>query len=712
MKRTLLLIFCGLLTLCIHGQIQRGYVKTRGRMASDGKVIAGKRLPGAVVSVRGRNAVISGNRGDFSLSLAGSSYILQSVQKFGYILNDPDILSRTYTLSSSPLVLVLTTEAEQLDDRLMARDRIKSTLQEQLRKREAEIKRLKEQNKINKEEFDRLFQTLDIEEANNTKLISKMAERYSKIDYDQLDEFNRKVSEYILNGELMRADSLINSKGDIKTRVQTLRQLQRANAEEEQALAKRRKKLEESKEQSRIIGDDLANDCYSKYEIFMLQHRLDSAGYYIEKRTEVDSTKIDWLLIAGNYCQEYLVDYSKAESYYRRAEGLMQDSLDFVMVYNNIATLYYASAHYHQSIEYYQKALLYFSELQQRTSPIAPIIYSNLANSYMFTGDYEKALKCGEESVELSTMIYGEADETTCFTMNNLGLLLCRLQEYDQAMAYLKKVVELTEQNGEKQKYDLATYYNNLGRAYSGKKDYDSTLVYYNKSLKLRKELYGENHPNLANIYNNIGAALMYKGEIPEALEQYGKAVEIWSANEDTRHRLIEPYGNIATCYEALGDKVKALENYEKGQQVAEHYLSKDDQDATLFLPHIYIVLSELAQTSEAYRSRFVSYMDDKMITAFVPKGMAASPASQSGMAGTYFILSYTGWDIDSPTSYFANNAAMQGKPKDVVFMQDGVIIERHFDNMIGASMGMTYMSKEDKTRIRQQYHEWKSAHE
>ena len=125
--------------LALMGQTQHGYVKTKGRLANNGAVIAGTRLSGATVSVKGGNAVLSGNNGTFSLSVPNNNYFLQSVQKDGYVLTDPEVLSKQYSYSKNPLVLVLETPDQQTDDKLAAERKIRRTLQRQLQDKEEEI---------------------------------------------------------------------------------------------------------------------------------------------------------------------------------------------------------------------------------------------------------------------------------------------------------------------------------------------------------------------------------------------------------------------------------------------------------------------------------------------------------------------------------------------------------------------------------------------
>lgn len=119
MKQLLLLLLV-LITISLNAQTQQGYVKTKGRLASNGTVISGTRIPGATIQVKGRTDVLSQSNGTFSFPIPSQNFYLQSVQKQGYVLTDPDMLSKQYTYSNNPLVLVLETPSQQADDKLAA----------------------------------------------------------------------------------------------------------------------------------------------------------------------------------------------------------------------------------------------------------------------------------------------------------------------------------------------------------------------------------------------------------------------------------------------------------------------------------------------------------------------------------------------------------------------------------------------------------------
>lgn len=169
------LLFCvSAFALCAQTQV--GYVKTKGRLTSDGKVVSGKRIGGATIQVKDRSAVVSSVNGDFSFPLVTQNFYLQSVTKNGYVVVDRDILSKQYEYSANPLVIALESASDQLDERLAAERKIRRTLQRDLQKKEDEIEALKEQNRINAEEYRRRLQDIYEQQEKDEKLIAEMVE--------------------------------------------------------------------------------------------------------------------------------------------------------------------------------------------------------------------------------------------------------------------------------------------------------------------------------------------------------------------------------------------------------------------------------------------------------------------------------------------------------------------------------------------------------
>lgn len=328
------------LTLCVSAQSQQGYVKTKGRLGKDGKIIAGNRISGAAIQVKGRTAVISRDNGEFSFPIPSQKFYLLNVSKHGYVLTDPDVLTRMYEYSGNEIIIVMETPEDQLQEQIEAGYRIRATLTEQLMQKEQELTRLKEENLISEKKYLELRRDLLLAQQSNEKLINEMVEEYSKIDYDQLDEFSQRVSESILNGELTKADSLLKSKGSIEDRIKRYNQHQEANRKEHEEIRKRSSALETSEYHAKKEKEDIAQDCYFFYTKCRMLHQIDSAGYYLEQRASLDTLNFDYVWRCGSF---YLNQrkYDKARYYLEclvRNESL--DPVDRGMALNDMAICY------------------------------------------------------------------------------------------------------------------------------------------------------------------------------------------------------------------------------------------------------------------------------------------------------------------------------------------------------------------------------------
>ena len=238
MKKSILFLFF-FTTIFVFGQnTQTGYVKTKGRMDNKGNLIPGTRIGNVAIQLASGNSTVAGANGDFNLTVPDKRFYLNNVQKQGYILTDPDVLKKQYVCSANPLVISMETIEKHEDEKLTAERRLRTQLQKQLWQREAEIDSLKENNKITQDAYRKALQDLYEEQANNETLISEMAERYAEIDYDLLDEFYRQVTYYIENGELVKADSLLRSRGDLNQQVKELHKKSNAIQKEKEKLGK------------------------------------------------------------------------------------------------------------------------------------------------------------------------------------------------------------------------------------------------------------------------------------------------------------------------------------------------------------------------------------------------------------------------------------------------------------------------------------------
>ena len=524
MKKHILLFLAISFAAMASAQTQQGYVKTKGRMVN-GKLVPGQGLKGATVSVHGRTAVlVNKDNGAFSFPVPEAQFRIDSVRKKGYQLVDMDALSKTYKHSANPIYLVMETPEQQMEDQIDNFNKINASQQAMINKLRVEIKQLKEQNKISEEEYRKRLVVIAEMQSENQSLINEMAERYSKIDFDQLDDFNRQVSWLILDGELFKADSLIKSKGNMEERSVELDRIHKANAEEAEKLIQRQENLENSKKFEAKQLEDFASDCYNLHEICILKHNNDSASYWIELIASKDTTNVKWQNDAGSFIQDYIADYEKALSYYNRA---------------------------------LRQSMQQCGELSDWTGSVL----NNIGNIYEIQGNYDKALEYHNKALDSRKTALGEQHPDVASSFNNIGIVYRKQGDYDKALEYYIKALNIREAVLGEQHPDVATNYDNIGNVYSDQGDINKALEYYIKALNIRKAVLGEQHPDVATSYINTGTAFGQQGDYDKALEHFDIALNILKTNFGENH----PF--VANCYNNIGIVYRHKDNYDKANE-------------------------------------------------------------------------------------------------------------------------------------------------
>ena len=738
-KKLILLTLCTIFTwVCTVAQTQQGIVKTPGRLDSNGKVIAGKRIAGATVQAKGRTAVKTGADGTFSFPVQSNKFFIQSVKKQGYILVDPEAITRQYTYSSNPITLVLVIPTEQADDKLAKERQIRNTLEKKLHAREDEIEGLKAQNKISQEDYRKELQRLYAEQESNEKLIKDMAERYTKIDFDELDEFNLHISDCILNGRLIEADSLLRTKGDINARIDRLNKQHEANVEI-------RDNLEKSEAVEQKDREDIAQDCYHRFELFAMDHQNDSAAHYLELRAALDTTNVEWQNQAGMFIAEYLADYSLALSYSFR--GLQQaiqqygeESEETATSYDNIGKIYAFKGWTEEANKFFKKTLLIRKKVFGIEHPATATSYDNIGSIFLAQDFYIIAMRYFENSLNIRERVLNADDPDISTSYNHIGDIHDKAGNYVNALRYYMKALEICEQKSETLNLLTAVCNFNIGSTYYHQGNHIKSIEHYNKALAIRENILGTEHPDVAYTLRAIGDVCYDKGNYSEALEYYRKALIIQEQTQGKMHFEVSvTFNKIANTYYKQGNisKAKDYAYLAMGDSKLTLWsLSKLDLNSILqiipseelevFLSKSGISYNSLknisqAQTKDTYilfhsnvwwKSRkdleklgFCNYMtvnDD------------VDSTSMDGLKGEYYILEFNGVQLFNSILTRPQSTTdielflLKDQPVNIVVLKDGVISKHHFEDKIGVQFGVKEITKEERERINQLYEQWK----
>ena len=595
MKKAFLYVAAMLLCLAASAQTQQGYVKTKGRMVN-GKLVPGQGLKGATVSIKGRTAVlVNTDDGAFSFPVTETQFQLDSVNKKGYQLVDLDACPKIYKYSTNPLYIVMETPEQQLQDKLAAERKIRRNLQKQLQEKENEIEALKDENKITMEEYQNALMQIYAEQENNEQLISNMAKRYAELDYDQLDEFYRQVSYCIENGELVKADSLLRSRGDINAQVHDI--IQRG-----QTLTEQREQLEKAEAMQQADIEEAARRCYSFYETFLAQHLNDSAAYYIELRASLDTTNMQWQDDAGTFLLDFMSDIDKTKKYYEMSLRQAERNHDYdnlVNCYNNMAAMNMISGLFEEMQKNIDMALeLINNGLCTKNSLIADT-YGNIGTIDYFNGDFDKAIENNEKAHQIMLKFSCKDDADIATILNNLGFIYTCAAQFDKALECLGQALQMWKSMYGEEHPDVALVYSNTGNVYISKyykgTDYNKALEYFQKALNIRKAFFGEMHPNVATSYASVGSAYELIGNYEQALEYSLKSKEINETlyGEDYYNLSIDN-SQIGRIYTDMGVYDKAIEYLQKAININIANFGEDHPD----------VASEIISMGVAYQKK------------------------------------------------------------------------------------------------------------
>lgn len=612
MKKAFILLPVLMISLMLSAQTQQGFVKTKGRMVN-GKLIPGHGLKGATVSIKGRTAVlVKADDGAFSFPVTEVQFRVDSVRKKGYQLVDMEACPRTYKYSGNPIYIVMGTPDQQLQDKLNAERKIRRNLRKQLQEKEDEIEALKEQQKISDEEYRQTLQKLYQDQESNEQLISDMAKRYSELDYDQLDEFYRQVSYCIENGELVKADSLLKTKGDVTQQVED--QLRKG-----QAIQERENLLNQAKAVHVANLDELARRCYSYYETFAAQHLNDTAAYYLELRASLDTTNVEWLNEAGKFIKTYIGDYKKSLSIFEKAlrTNLSNEGDDNSLVaesYSFIADIYYCQSKYDLALEYFTKSLLFESNIGLETANLATC-YNNIGIVWFYLGDYSQALDYANKALRIRTKLFDLKNLDLANSYTLISYIYLKQDNYTESMALAEQALNIRVELLEPIHPDIASAYSNLAMVYLAQYNFQKALEYTKKSLDINIELFGKFHPQIAQGYNNLGAICLNMGDYNNAINYLNKAIEIRERVLGINHsETANTYNQLGRSYYCLKNYTEAIKYFDKSLKIREELFGMNHPDIAESYHNIGSIYFTIGENSKAQEYMLKALSLDKNI--------------------------------------------------------------------------------------------------
>ncbi len=547
MKHSFLLLLVAIFAIGnVYAYEQKGYVKTIGRPGKKGQRIANVSIYPKEGQGNSTNSDVNGN---FSLPIKSKSFYINKITKTGYEPADADLLSTQFVCSANPLIILLANSAELREERNKVSRKLYDNLNQKLKEQQEKLDKLLNEKKISEEKYREELNLLHSKYDKNDALVREMAEKYSKLDFDQLNYFDQKVSELIMNGNLIEADSILRTKGDINQRRKELDALNTANDEV-------RNNLEKSEAVAKAQTDELAADYFHHFEICKLSLEFDSAAYYIKERASLyNSTNIEFLNDAGKFIYEYVCDYDQAQKYFEKAleqskSQFGEDSMETTKIFNNLAVVMSYQGKYDEALELCSKALnIHLSNFGENHIDVATS-YNNIASIYNKQGKYDEALEIHFKALNIRLSILGENHTDVAASYNNIASIYDTQGKYDGALELYNKALNIHLSNFGENHISIATFYNNIASIYDTQGKYDGALELYNKALNIYQSILGENHISVAESYIYISNALIFIGNFTDSLEYLNNALKILMLNPQENKKRIDYIRKIITMLE------------------------------------------------------------------------------------------------------------------------------------------------------------------
>lgn len=603
-------------------------------------------LAGVELQVYPAQSTASDRNGNFRLEFLtlkpGERINVRRIEKEGYEIFNKDALEQWNLNPTAPFMIVMcrSNMFKQLKDTYYKNSGERYA--RQYRKDQDELKRLKDQNKIQQKEYIERLEQLEQEYGRQLENLDNYVDRFARIDLSEISPVEQEIIELVQAGKIDEA----------------IAKYEELNAKEKllDGISKR-KEVGEAISTLTEVDRNLAADNDTLYTVVERQiQTLQLGGAENNEKirrlycdiADADTTNIGWLIDTGNFLYEYAADHQAALGYFHKALasaeaqhgprseevakvmnnlgvvcndlGEFSNALDYLQraldirlavlgeennqtatTYQNLGNAYLGAGDTAKAMEYFRKALDINLKVLDHDAPEIAISYNDIGNAWCGLGDYAKGLEYFEKALEIQKKNYGDGHLHVAATVNNIGYLQTILGNYQEALEDYQKALSIQEKIVGPDHPDTAISNNNIGSTYYHIGDLAKARDYFSKALEIRIKAFGERHPSVGESYNNVGLTLTDMGDFESARKYLEKGLEIKEAVYDGDNEAIAiSYINLAELYSDLGDFQKALEYQQKALEINLRLFGPDHPQVALSYNNIGTAYGDLGEPQKA----------------------------------------------------------------------------------------------------------------
>lgn len=552
-------------------------------------------LAGVELQVYPAQSTASDRNGNFRLEFLtlkpGERINVRRIEKEGYEIFNKDALEQWNLNPTAPFMIVMcrSNMFKQLKDTYYKNSGERYA--RQYRKAQDELKRLKEQNKIQQKEYIERLEQLEQEYGRQLENLDNYVDRFARIDLSEISPVEQEIIELVQAGKI---DEAIAKYEELNAKAKLLDGISK------------RKEVGEAISTLTEVDRNLAADNDTLYAVVERQiQTLQLGGAENNEKirrlycdiADADTTNIGWLIDTGNFLYEYAADHQAALGYFHKALASAEaqhgpQSEEVAKVLNNLGVVCNELGEFSKALDHLQRALDIRLAVLGEENALTATTYENLGNTYLDSGDPNKALEYFQKAFDINQKVLDSDDPALTVSYNDLGNAFYSLGDYGKALEYLEKALEIQTKIYSGGHLHTAATLNNIGMLLSDKGDYQAALDNYFKALAIQEKIVGPGHPDIAISYNNIGSVYYYTGDFSKALEYFRKALDIRVAAFGEKHPSVgESYSNTGVTLTQLGNYDAARENLEKSLEIYKDVFGNDNEAISV----TYINLADLS---------------------------------------------------------------------------------------------------------------------
>lgn len=552
-------------------------------------------LAGVELQVYPAQSTASDRNGNFRLEFLtlkpGERINVRRIEKEGYEIFNKDALEQWNLNPTAPFMIVMcrSNMFKQLKDTYYKNSGERYA--RQYRKAQDELKRLKDQNKIQQKEYIERLEQLEQEYGRQLENLDNYVDRFARIDLSEISPVEQEIIELVQAGKI---DEGIAKYEELNAKEKLLDGISK------------RKEVGEAISTLTEVDRNLAADNDTLYAVVERQiQTLQLGGAENNEKicrlycdiADADTTNIEWLIDTGNFLYEYAADHQAALGYFHKALASAEakhgpQSEEVAKVLNNLGVVYNELGEFSKTLDHLQRALEIRVAVHGEENNLTATTYNNIGNTYLDSGDPNKALEYFQKALDINQKVLDSDDPALAVSYNDLGNVFYSLGDYGKALEYLEKALEIQTKIYSGGHLHTAATLNNIGMLLSDKGDYQTALDNYFKALAIQEKIVGPGHPDIAISYNNIGSVYYYTGDFSKALEYFRKALDIRVAAFGEKHPSVgESYSNTGVTLTQLGNYDAACENLEKSLEIYKDVFGNDNEAISV----TYINLADLS---------------------------------------------------------------------------------------------------------------------